>query len=197
MPARPILLCDVMDTLVYNPFNREIPAFFGLTQAQLLQQKHPLAWIEFELGQIDEAEYLRICFADGRRFDHDQFKQMVSQAYRWVEGAEPLLRRIREQGFEIHAFSNYPVWYQTIEDRLRLSRYLDWTFVSCHTGKRKPDPAAFVHVVGALNRTPESCVFLDDNRANCLAAESLGMVAIQFLNADAAWSELQQRGLVK
>ena len=197
MSVRPVLLCDVMDTLVYNPFNREIPAFFGLTQQQLLHEKHPTAWIKFELGQIDEAEYFRSYFADGRSFDHQRFKRVVRQAYRWLEGAEQLLGRLRDQGYHVHALSNYPIWYQTIEARLGLARYLEWSFVSCNTGIRKPDATAYLHAARALNCTPQSCVFLDDSPTNCEAAESLGMAAIQFLDAASTWSELQQRGLVR
>ena len=65
-----VLLVDVMDTLVYNPFNREIPDFFGLSLPELLEAKHPSAWARFETGEIDEAEYLRVYFRDGRDFDH-------------------------------------------------------------------------------------------------------------------------------
>ena len=35
MNARPVLLFDVLDTLVYNPYWVEVPAFFGLTLAEL------------------------------------------------------------------------------------------------------------------------------------------------------------------
>ncbi len=84
---QPVLLFDVMDTLVYNPFNREIPRFFGLTQAELLAQKHPTAWERFEKGEIDEAEYLGVYFADGRDFDHTAFLNTVRNAYRWMNGA--------------------------------------------------------------------------------------------------------------
>ena len=108
MIDRPVVLCDVMDTLVYNPFNAEIPAFFGMTQDELLEQKHPSAWGEFECGQIEEAEYLQRCFADGRLFDHAAFTQTVSQAYRWMDGAEELLRRLKDRGCEIHALLELP-----------------------------------------------------------------------------------------
>ena len=45
---------------------------------------------------------------------------------------EALLGRLAAAGVQVHAFSNYPAWWRLIEDKLRLSRYLDWTFVSCH-----------------------------------------------------------------
>jgi hypothetical protein len=36
----------------------------------------------------------------------------------------------------MHVVSNYPVWFQWIEEKLELSRYLEWTFISC-TGTMK------------------------------------------------------------
>ncbi len=194
---QPVLLVDVMDTLVYNPFNVEIPRFFGLSQSELLLEKHPTAWIRFETGEIDEAEYLRIYFADGRDFDHAEFLDVVRGAYRWVDGAEQLLQRLHGQGFQIHAFSNYPIWYHTIEARLRLSRYLDWTFVSCLTGVRKPASAAYFGAAQKLNLSVEACLLIDDSVANCRAAEAIGMPAIAFSDTASLQKEMQRRGLIR
>jgi hypothetical protein len=44
---------------------------------------------------------------------------------------EALLQRLANAGAEMHAFSNYPAWWQMIEEKLQVSRYLDWTFISC------------------------------------------------------------------
>ncbi len=150
MHHQPVLLFDVMDTLVYNPFNREIPDFFGMPQPSLLRQTDPAAWVDFEAGKLDEAEYFRRCFADGRTFDQAEFGRVVRDAYRWIEGTDQLLERLNRQGFEIHALSNYPIWYRAIEAKLGLSRYLEWTFVSSITGIRKPAPEAYLARRGCL-----------------------------------------------
>lgn len=197
MQDRPLLLFDVMDTLVYNPFRREVPQFFGLTQAELLQQKDPHAWVQFETGEINEAEYFRRYFNDGRTFNHAEFARVAKDAYRWMAGAELLLQRLKHQGFEIHALSNYPIWYRTIEARLRLSRYLEWTFVSCFTGLRKPAPEAYLGAARTLQRLPGTCLFIDDSPANCQAALAIGMPAIHFVDAASLWSELLRRGVVQ
>lgn len=194
---RPVILVDVMDTLVYNPFNREIPEFFGLSPSELLAQKHLTAWVRFETGEIDEAEYLRIYFADGRDFDHAAFLRVVRHAYRWLDGAEQLLISLRQHGFEIHALSNYPLWYRTIEARLKLSRYLNWSFVSCLTGVRKPDSAAYLGAADKLNRAVADCMFIDDCVANCQAAEAIGMPAIHFRDAASLRDALERRGLFR
>ena len=197
MQNRTVLLFDIMDTLVYNPFNREVPAFFGLSRAALVEQKDLTAWEQFELDQIDEAEYFRRYFLDGRTFVWSEFRLMMRNAYRWIDGAEELLERLSCSGFEIHALSNYPVWYRTIESKLCLSRYLKWTFVSCLTGVRKPATAAFHGPSLTLNRPLESFLLIDDNAENCAAAKANGMSAIHFVGAHDLLSQLQFRGLVQ
>ena len=196
MNDRPILLFDVMDTLVYNPFPREIAEFFGLSHEELVQQSNPTVWIEFELGRIEEAEYQRRLFSDGRAFDTDAFQRCVRDAYRWLDGMEELLSRLRGRSLEIHAFSNYPVWYQTVESQLGLSRYMDWSFVSCRTNVRKPDADAYLRAVDALDSHPRACLLIDDSAANCQGAKSVGMRAIRFVDAPGLWGELRRRELV-
>ncbi|HTV24953.1 MAG TPA: hypothetical protein VMG12_39945, partial [Polyangiaceae bacterium] len=137
------ILWDVMDTLVVDPFRHVMPAFFGMTLAEMLAQKHPNNWGRFEKSELTEAEFLPAFFADGRSFDQEGFKARVRESYVWIDGIEPLLAELAARGVEMHALSNYPEWYAWIEARLQLSRYLKWTFVSCHTRLRKPDPAAY------------------------------------------------------
>ena len=111
-------------------------------------------------------------------------------------GAEDLLEGLRNQGYEIHALSNYPVWFHDIERRLELSRFIEWSFVSCLTGIRKPDTEAFLGAACSLERQPEDCVLIDDSLANCAAAEAVNMPTIHFTNSTTAWAELVQRGYV-
>lgn len=177
---RPILLWDVMGTLVHDPFFVEMPEFFGMSFDALLESKHPSAWVEFELGQRTEDEFLRGFFADGRDFDRRGFIDAVRSAYRWLPGMEELLAELRGAGCTMYAFSNYPVWYELIEQRLGLSRFLQWTFVSCMTGLRKPDPAAYAHVLQALGVSADRCVFIDDRRSNTDAAMQSGIRTVLF-----------------
>lgn len=52
----PILLFDIMDTVVRDPFYKDIPAFFGMSFNELIDCKNPTSWIEFEKGLIDEVK---------------------------------------------------------------------------------------------------------------------------------------------
>lgn len=177
---RPILLWDVMGTLVHDPFFVEMPGFFGMSFDALLEEKHPSAWLEFELGERSEAEFLDSFFRDGREFDRRGFLESVRASYRWLPGLEELMTELHASGTTMHAFSNYPVWYRMIEERLKLSRFLEWSFVSCLIGLRKPDPAAYSRVLRELGAPAERCVFVDDRFGNCAAAREAGIRAIQF-----------------
>jgi HAD superfamily hydrolase (TIGR01509 family) len=194
--TKPVVLFDVMGTLVHDPFFVEVPAFFGTDLRSLVKTKHPTAWVDFELGECDEAELGRRFFADGRTLDVEGLKEAMVTAYRWLPGIEALLERLQTRGIEMHVLSNYPCWYQLIEDKLALSRYLPWTFVSCHTGTRKPDAAAYEGAAARLGVPCESCLFVDDRALNCQGARAVGMHAVEFTDADTLERELHARGLL-
>ncbi len=79
---RPIIILDVMDTIVKDPFFEEMPRFFNMPFKQLLQDKHPTAWVEFECGLISEQDLYIKFFKDGRTFDHQGLKKcMVSRIW--------------------------------------------------------------------------------------------------------------------
>lgn len=195
-PSPEVVLFDVMDTLVVDPFRDVMPAFFGLTFEEMMRAKDPHAWVDFELSRIDEATFFARFFADRRAFDGDAFRAHVEAAYRYVDGVEPVLARLRARGVPMHALSNYPSWYALVDRRVGLSRYLDGRFVSFETGVRKPDAEAYVGAARALGAPPARCLFVDDRAGNCEAAIDVGMDAFVFTDARALEAELAARGLL-
>lgn len=192
----PIVLWDVMGTLVHDPFFAEMPEFFGMTFEAMLEAKHPSAWVEFELGTRTEADFLESFFADGRDFDRRGFVRAVRSSYRWLPGLEELLDELRSSECIMHAFSNYPIWYRMIEDRLGVSRFLDWTFVSCMTGLRKPDHGAYAHVLTELGVPADRCVFVDDRVSNCEAARRGGIRSVLFEGVVPLRASLRDAGVL-
>jgi len=172
-----------MGTLVHDPFFEEMPEFFGVSFDGLVKQLRPGPWVEFELGRRSESEFLSDFFADGREFDHGGFVECVRRAYRWIPGMQELLSDLYAAGHSMHTLSNYPEWYRMIEQRLGVSRFLDWTFVSCRMELRKPDPAVYSHVLRELGADPDRCIFVDDRELNCEAAREAGIHAIRFEGA--------------
>lgn len=189
-----VLLLDVMGTLVHEPFFEDLPRHFGMTLETLMAHIHPSAWVEFEHGELDETTYLARFFKDGRDVDGAALKRAMRDSYAYLDGIEALLVELQEHGNPVHALSNYPIWYELIEDKLRLSRYLKWSFVSCNTGVRKPDPQAYLGAAQTLGVAPEQCLFVDDRGGNCKAAHAVGMQAVKFETAPQLREELKRRG---
>ncbi|MEZ4458431.1 MAG: HAD family phosphatase [bacterium] len=188
---KPVLFLDVMDTIVHDPF-RGLPAFFDMSLPELLRQKHPSAWVEFERGECTESEFLANFFSDRRVYDHKGMLALMREGYRWLDGMEPLLQDLAAQGVPMHTLSNYPVWWKMIEEKLNLSRYVSWTFVSCDHGVRKPQPQAYECAARAASVNIKHGVFVDDRASNCEGARVAGMQAIHFENAAQLRQELQR-----
>lgn len=191
----PILLFDIMDTIVRDPFYHDVPAFFGMSLKELIECKHPTAWLEFENGVIDEDELEGKFFKDRRPFDLQGLKNCMRRGYSYIDGVEQLLQDLKQNNYEMHAFTNYPIWYRIIEDKLNISKYLSWTFCSCMYGKRKPDPDFYLAVVEHLKVDPASCIFVDDRIKNVEAAVGVGITGLQFKNSDLLRQDLLRLGV--
>ncbi|CAI8613237.1 unnamed protein product [Vicia faba] len=191
----PILLFDIMDTIVRDPFYKDIPSFFGMSFNELIDSKHPTAWFQFEKGLIDEMELARIFFKDGRDLDLEGLKTCLRNGYSYIEGIEQLLLALKENNFEMHAFTNYPIWYQLVEDKLKLSKYLSWTFCSCAHGKRKPDTGFYIDALKHLKVDPAYCIFIDDRPKNVEVATEVGIKGVHFKNVDLLCEELSLMGI--
>jgi HAD superfamily hydrolase (TIGR01509 family) len=185
-----------MDTLVHDPFYVEVLEFFGMGLEPLFAIKSKQAWFEFECGRLDELALVDQYFANGRKLDLTGLRECMLAAYRFLPGVEPLLAELRDAGVQMHALSNYPVWFELIEQRLALSRFVEWSFVSCRTGVRKPDSTAYLGAAQQLRRPPHECLFVDDRASNCVAAEAIGMPAVQFTDAAALREALRERGVL-
>jgi HAD superfamily hydrolase (TIGR01509 family) len=173
-----ILLLDVMETLINEPFFETVPKFFGMTLDELLAVKHPTSWVEFEYGRIDEETYVRSFFKDGRPLEIEAIRGCMRASYQWLDGVEELLAELKAKEVPMYALSNYSCWYELIEEKLKLSRFIDWRFVSCLTGRRKPEPEAYLGAARALGVEPSACVFVDDRKKNVAAAVAVGMRGI-------------------
>jgi FMN hydrolase / 5-amino-6-(5-phospho-D-ribitylamino)uracil phosphatase len=182
MPSVPptVILWDIMDTLVRDPFFTHMPAFFGQSFEGLVKRLRPGAWVEFELGKLDELEFYERFFHDGSPIDGPGLKRCMAEAYTWIDGIPELLEELGPRGVRMHALSNYPEWYQVVEERLQLSRYVSLSFISCRTGVRKPAPEAFLNACAQLEVAPADCVLIDDRVKNCEAAMAVGLQSLHF-----------------
>jgi HAD superfamily hydrolase (TIGR01509 family) len=109
---------------------------------------------------------------------------------------QELLAKLKTAGYEMHVLSNYSTWYQLIEDKLQLSQYLRWSFVSCLVGVRKPDPQAYLCAAEALHVGVGDCLLIDDRIVNVEAAQDLGTDAILAESSTQILAELARRRIL-
>ena len=141
---RRIILFDVMDTLVIDPFFTGVHTVLGCDSMQeLFKAKRPETYEAFETGEISEDELWERYFADDRAVDVAAVRKHFVDGYDYIKGMRSLLGEIKRiGGVECYAYSNDGTLYKEIEAKLELSRFLDWRFVSCETAVplKKPSP---------------------------------------------------------
>jgi 2-haloacid dehalogenase/putative hydrolase of the HAD superfamily len=191
-----VVCFDLMGTVVYDPYLEALEAATGLDISAAHRVKDPNSWPQFELGAIDEAEFVRRFFVDGHEapFDIEAFHRVRRQGYAFLDGMEGLLEALAGQVGRYLA-SNYPVWVEEMRAQFGLDRHFDAMFVSCHMGVRKPDPAFFQALLDGVGAPAHRCLFVDDRRVNCEAAATAGMQAHLFDGAEGLRHRLAAEGL--
>ena len=174
-----VVLWDLMGTLIHDPFFTEFLDLLDEPLGAWMKSRDRQAWIDFELGLIDENIFFERLFPE-KPAKGLEMKSVFLNHYRLLPGAIKVLQRLEEEGISSHVLSNYPIWYTEMFQRLNLYLYFDQVFVSCDLGLRKPDPKIYEHVVHQLGCQASELIFIDDRLKNCEAAEALGIRTIHF-----------------
>ena len=57
---------DLMDTVLYDPYREALAAAIqAAVPAEVARHRDPTCWPAFEIGEIDEAEFVRRFFREG------------------------------------------------------------------------------------------------------------------------------------
>ncbi|MCS6885229.1 MAG: HAD family phosphatase [Acidobacteriota bacterium] len=189
-----LIIFDLMDTIVVDPFSKLFPSLCGMTMRQLLEVKDPESWILFELGEITEDEYFERFYRreTNLRLDNTRwFKERIFASYEFVEGMERLLEELKRSNYQLWVHSNYPVWFEVVRDRLGLDRFFKGYVLSYEIRARKPDCTAYKRALGRINALPRECTFIDDREANVEAARRFGLSAILFRDVSTLVEDLR------
>lgn len=126
--------------------------------------------------------------------------EFLSTFTSWVSGLYPgaleLVRSVPER-FTRATLCNTSVlhWPRLMND-LELDQAFHHHFASHLTGRIKPDPEAFQHVLDTLDCKPSSVFFLDDNSLNVEAAKKIGIHAVRVRGPAEASRALTETGIV-
>jgi FMN phosphatase YigB (HAD superfamily) len=195
----PLLAPDAADALLFDlgrvvldiDFNKTLAcwaAHAGCQPAHLvgrftrgeIYQRH-------ERGEIGDAEFFAALRTSlGVEMTDDQFLEGWNAIFAGeMPGIAPLLARAAQR-MPLYAFSNtngahVEHFSQTYADVLGHFREL---FLSSTIGLRKPDAAAYDHVVKAIGVPPKRIVFFDDLAENIEGARARGLIAVHVRSPD-------------
>jgi FMN phosphatase YigB (HAD superfamily) len=140
-----------------------------------------------EKGEIDDAEFFAALRASlGIEISDAQFLEGWNAIFAGeMPGIAPLLARAAKR-LPLYAFSNtngahvehFSLAYAGVLGHFRE------IFLSSTIGLRKPDAAAYDHVVKAIGVPPERIVFFDDLAENIEGARARGLTAIHVRSPD-------------
>jgi glucose-1-phosphatase len=153
---------------------------------------------QFETGRIDANE-----FAAGVTSEFGlpvEPRQFLEAFITWPSGLYPgtleMLRRIPASYRRALLSNSNALHWPRVLNEMQLGAAFDTHFVSHITGRIKPDPDAFEHVVESLRCVAGQVLFLDDNLMNVHAAQACGMHAIQVRGAVEAQLALTDFGII-
>ena len=96
-----------------------------------------------------------------------------------AEGALPLLRQLRAEGFALALISNLASAYVPVLRRLGIRQLVDEAAYSCEVGMVKPDPAIYRLVLENLGVAPQDATMVGNSiRADVLGAKAAGLSAV-------------------
>ena len=175
MSAPYILLFDVMSTLVYDPFWTDLPNTLQKDLKTWFVDKDRTAWLDFENGAISEELFFERFFGHVGHPEAFLMKDTFVQNYRYLEGIPTLLTQLCQSQIPCYVLSNYPIWFEELDQKLQLHQYMKHMFVSYQIGMRKPDTEIYQYVQKTLQIPAKNVIFVDDRLENCMGAHSVGM----------------------
>ncbi|MBW3661646.1 MAG: HAD-IA family hydrolase [Actinobacteria bacterium] len=185
-----VVLFDVMDTLVRDPFREALEAATGRPVREILAARDPRAYPRFERGEITEAEYWAHYTDAGFVVDVAAFHNARRSGYRWIEGMRELLDDLAGVVRRIGA-TNYPDWVNELTDGM-LAGFLDQVVASYEVGARKPDPEFYLRVLDVVGAEPHETYLVDDREVNVEGALEAGLAAHHFTDVAALRAALGQ-----
>lgn len=140
-------------------------------------------WRDFELGGADT----RSIYAQLSSVLEVELKQIADV----IEHTKKTVRvdismveficSLRDAGKTVVGLTNMPwPFYSYFQENHNFWACFTDTYASSEIGLRKPDPAAFQHVIRSSQLLPSRTLVVDDSAENVASARSLGLEAVRF-----------------
>ncbi|MFC4585845.1 HAD family hydrolase [Sphaerisporangium corydalis] len=149
--------------------------------------------LEFDRGTLTAGAYWSEVL-DRRASDAEVARLVALDVASWShpnEDAVSVMKEVSDAGHPVALLSNAPICLAEGVDRLPWIQTMDARFYSGHMGVVKPDAEIYLRVASGLGARPDDFVFVDDRMVNVNGAESAGMSAVHFRDAETLRSGLE------
>ena len=200
--AADALLFDLGRVVLDIDFNKALSCWAGHAGCEVAHLVRRFtrdeAYHRHETGEISDAEYFAALRASlGIELSDAQFLEGWNAIFAGeVPGIVPLLKRAAKR-LPLYAFSNTNgahVEHFSQRYAAVLSNFRE-IFLSSRIGLRKPDAAAYDHVVKAIGAPAERIVFFDDLAENIEGARARGLTAVHVTSPDDVAGALAALGI--
>jgi putative hydrolase of the HAD superfamily len=162
------------------------------------RERHDLSFPAFDAGQINLDQYLdRTIFYRPRDFSREEFTAfMFAQSKEYPDTRAVLSSIARTGRYLIGAINNEPRELNQYRiEAFRLRDDFQLFFSSCYLHARKPEEPIYRIALEVTQRSPETCVFIDDRALNLENPRRLGMNVIHHQCASQLAAELKALGI--
>ncbi|SDP72826.1 HAD family hydrolase [Desulforhopalus singaporensis] len=101
-----------------------------------------------------------------------------------IEQTVKLVEQLHRTGVELYALTNWSAEnFDLVRKRFAFFNCFKTIVVSGEVGLLKPNPEIYQLLLERIDKKPQQCLFIDDNKANVEAADNLGFHTIHFTDA--------------
>ena len=143
-----------------------------------------------EKGEISEPDFERHF---GERLGLESPARLIDSLFEGMRPEDTMVRAVRDLragGIRTGLVSNS--WSTGHYDRDLLAELFDAVVISGEVGLNKPEPEIYELAAERVETEPGACLFIDDLRENCEAAEAVGMRAIRHREPGQTIAELAE-----
>lgn len=114
----------------------------------------------------------------------DMMGDTIPKMYDWI-------LQLKQEGYAIYGLTNWSIeTFPLVKDKYAIFKLMDGIVMSGEEKVTKPDAKIYHILLNRYQLAPEECVFFDDNLNNVIAAQNIGIHAVQFQSMEQAKCEL-------
>ncbi|MBP5318573.1 MAG: HAD-IA family hydrolase [Paludibacteraceae bacterium] len=152
-------------------------------------------------GEVDRGKPIRVATEERVALFPEWEKEIRMYFDRWIDmigealpGMAELISALKAKGYGVYGLSNWArETFRLVEHRFEAFGLLDGYIISGDAKLLKPETAIYAALLERYHLKASECLFVDDNAANIVVGERMGIRGIRFTDPAALRDELRRR----